>query len=35
MVTIVKLLPHGIYMDNNWRLDGTVLGIGYGLGWAI
>jgi hypothetical protein len=29
------LLPHGIYMDNNWRLDGTVLGIGYGLGWAI
>jgi hypothetical protein len=22
-------------MDNNWRPGGTVLGIGYGLGWAI
>jgi hypothetical protein len=24
-----------IYMDNNWRLGGTVVRIGYGLGWAI
>jgi hypothetical protein len=29
------LLSHGLYMDNNWRPGGTVLGIGYGLGWAI
>jgi hypothetical protein len=29
------LLSHGLYMDNNWRPGRTVLGIGYGLGWAI
>jgi hypothetical protein len=35
MVTIIILLSHGIYIDNNWRPGGTVLGIRYGLGWAI
>jgi hypothetical protein len=35
MVMIIMLLSHRIYMDNNWRSDGTVLRIGYGLGWAI
>jgi hypothetical protein len=28
----MMLLSHEIYIDNNWRLDGTVLGSGCGLG---
>jgi hypothetical protein len=32
IVTIIMLLSYEI---NNWRLSGTVLGIGYELGWTI
>jgi hypothetical protein len=28
----MMLLSHEIYIDNNWRLDGIVLGSGCGLG---
>jgi hypothetical protein len=33
IVTIIMLLLHGIYMDNNWRPDGLNLGFGFKLGW--
>jgi hypothetical protein len=31
IIIILILLSHGIYMNNNWRPDGTGLD---GLGWA-
>jgi hypothetical protein len=34
IVVIIMLLPHGIYLNDNWRPGETGLD-GFGPGWAI
>ena len=35
IVTIIRLLSHGIYVDNNWRLGGMILWIWIWFGFRV